>query len=97
MSVQTIEPGTNLEIIAHLDFQPEVPCSAKMRPPACEQVARWYLTCRSCGWTVPYCDEHLVKLRAAAVGAVTVQCIRCLTSFPSFDAAISVTRIRRES
>lgn len=89
-----VKTVSDVEVIEALDFEPEVVCDALAKPPSCVKPADWYLTCRACGHTVPFCDCHVEYVRRRTIEVGTVYCTKCRARATSIDELVSMTRVR---
>lgn len=91
MSTDTLT-RSDVEVIEALDFVPAVPCCA-MKPgfPQCPDVAAWTLTCRWCGFSIVFCDGHLMLLRQIAGAQGWICCSECHRHSPTVEAGVIVT------
>jgi hypothetical protein len=72
-----IDTRSDVDVIEHLDFDPELACEAT-KPP-CGRPAEWILRCRFCGASALYCTQcRMHAERLAALPSAVSGCKHCL-------------------
>lgn len=81
----TVPAGTETNILAGLEFTPELPCEAPDGP--CENKATWRSINPCCGTGGLICEHHahLGRIACAVFATKVMSCADCKTNFPLGD------------
>jgi hypothetical protein len=75
-----METESDLEVIEHLDFDPELVCEQKMSGSNCGKTAAWVVRTRCCIHSWLICEDHRLMWVQAAESAPYVRCSWCLVA-----------------
>jgi hypothetical protein len=87
--VTAVDASTDLELIEHLDFVPEVPCEvwSKSAKKHCGAPAQWWAIHVCCGRAESVCEPHRQELLIPLNRPV--RCNQCDARFPSYHEAVT--------
>jgi hypothetical protein len=99
MTETTVERGTDIESIEHLDFEHEEPCDfGRMYGSGCPRASVWRITVSCCGGIILFCQEHMDLILDAIAAGRDLWCNLCETNHnPGSKAILSAEKLDKRS